>query len=45
MTQKNRDRQYDDYDRKFKEVFYIGILGGLFNRKGLSFLLRRVMAF
>ncbi len=26
MTQKNRYRQYDDYDRKFKELFYIGIL-------------------
>ena len=26
MTQKNKDRQHNDYDHKFKEVFYIGIL-------------------
>jgi len=28
MTQKNKDRQHNDYDHIFKEVFYIGILDG-----------------
>jgi hypothetical protein len=26
MTQKNKDRQYNDYEHKFKEIFYVGIL-------------------
>jgi DNA polymerase elongation subunit (family B) len=26
MTKKNKNNQYKDYDRNFREVFYIGIL-------------------